>query len=99
MVSHRGWRAVGKEMLVPSTVRSFRLPCVCGQSNTCCVHILGDMGLLRSHLFQEAPAEGLMWMEGRGEKDTGHQRRTGLGGSAAAFDHAHAVRLSQSLLL
>ena len=86
-------------MLVSSTLRSFRLPYVCGQSSVCCVPILGDTGLLRFHLFQESPPEGLMWLEGRGEEEPGHQRHAGLGGSAVAFDRVHGVRLSQSLLL
>lgn len=53
---------------MPSTLRSSQLPCVCGQSRVSCVPILGHTELLRSHLLRDALAEGLVCMEGRGEK-------------------------------
>jgi len=94
-----GWRAVGNEMLAPGTLRSFQLPCVCGQSSACCMPVLGDTGLVRSHLFREAAAEDLMRTEGRGEEEPGYHRRAGLGCSAVAFGRVHGVRLRQNLLL
>lgn len=84
---------------MPGTPRSLLLPCVCGQSSASCVPVLGDAGLIRSHLSREAPAKGLMSMEGRGEEEPGHQRHAGLGGSAVALGRVPGVRLSQSLLL
>lgn len=70
---------------MPSTLRSFRLPGVCGHSSVSCVPILGDTELLRSLLLREALGEGLMWLEGRGEKEPGHQRCAGLGSSAVVL--------------
>lgn len=60
---------MGSETLVPSTLRSSQLPRVCGQSSVSCVPILRDTGLFRSHLLREPLGEGLMWMEGRAEKE------------------------------
>lgn len=90
---------MGSEPLVPGTLRSFQLPCVCGQSSVSCVPVLRDTGLLRSHLLSGAHGEGLMWMEGRGEKEPGHQRRAGLGSSAVGLGCARGAGLSRSLLL
>lgn len=37
----------------------------------CCLPILRDLELVRSHQLQEAPAKGLMSMERRGEEESG----------------------------
>lgn len=44
--------------------------------------ILGDTGLLRSLVLREPLGEGLMWMEGRGEKE---QDARGMLGWAAVL--------------
>lgn len=84
-------------MLALFALRSFPLPYVCGQSSVCCLPILRDLGLVRSHQLQEAPAKGLMSMERRGEEELGGYWCGEIGSSAMAWMHICGVQQGQSL--
>lgn len=80
-----------------SALRSFPLPYVCGRSSVCCLPVLRDLGLVRSHQLQEAPAKGLMSVEGRGEEESGGYLCGEIGSSAVAWTHICGVQHGQSL--
>lgn len=94
-MSNAGWRAVGNEMPALFALRSFPLPSISGQSGVCCLLILRDMRLVRSHLLQEASDKGLMSTERRGEEELGDCRYGWVGD----WSHIHGVPLSPGLLL
>lgn len=64
----------------------------------CCLPILRDLGLVRSHQLQEAPAKGLISMERRGEEESGGYRCGGIGSSTVAWARICGVQHGQSLV-
>lgn len=79
-------------MLAPGTLKLFQLPCVCAWSSACCC--LSSEALDSSDLISFKRL--LLWIEGGGEEELGHQMCAGLCSSAVAFGCVHGVRLSQS---